>query len=200
MNNVLKITAAVVGSLAGYLAITAGAYLPFVISDAKKNFRDECEYLMILGGLVIGADTPSPHLEERINCAAEYLKENTTCFAVPCGGCFREHQKVSEAQIIADRLIEKGIDRNRIIVENKSTTTVENFKFAFEIIRNHSSKNINDLKIAFLSSDFHMHRAALIAKKSGLQKPLRVSCPTGKDALRHYVREYFVAYGLLNIK
>ena len=165
MNTVLK----AVAGIAGYLAVSSAIYLPFVANDAKKNYKEDCEYLLVLGGLVTGADTPSPDLAERINCAAGYLKENTKCFVVPCGGCFRKEQKISEARIIADRLIKAGIDENRMILEDQSTTTVQNFRFAFEIIRNHAGRNINDIKIAFLTSDFHIHRATLIARRCGLK-------------------------------
>ena len=197
MNNIAKAVAVTAGSVAGYLALTAGAYIPFVIYDAKKNYRDTCDYLMVLGGNVIGADTPSPQLLERMKAAEAYLKENTDCFIVPCGGCFRQGQKKSEAAIIASYLVEQGIDESRIILEDKSTTTVENFKFAKEIIENHSGKNADEVRIAFLSSDYHIHRASVIAKRCGINNIGRVSAPTPNEAFSRYVREYIVAYDLL---
>ena len=78
------------------LAFSALAYLPFVISDARKENRDKCDYLLVLGGDVIGADTPSPQLFERMKAAAVYLAQNPETIAVPCGGCFRKMQKKSE--------------------------------------------------------------------------------------------------------
>lgn len=197
MKSFAKALAATAGCVAGYLALTAGAYMPFVICDARKNYRDSCDYLMILGGNVIGEDTPSPQLLERMKAAAEYLKENTECFIVPCGGCFREGQKRSEAAIIATYLVEQGIYESRIILEDKSTTTVENFEFAREIIKNHSGKSAEQVRVAFLTSDYHIHRATIIAQRCGIKNPGRVSAPTPKEALKRYVREYFVAYELL---
>lgn len=197
MNLVSKIMLGTVGTVAGYLTVTAGAYLPFVIYDAKIGHRDSCDYLLILGGQVNGAETPSAHLLERINAAADYLKENTECFIIPCGGCFREEQKKSEALIIKEHLIKAGIDKNRFILEDKSTTTFENFENAFEIIKNHSGKNPNDFSIAFLSSDYHLHRAGIIAKRCGFKKIGKVSCENKKGRLRNYAREYIVAYELL---
>lgn len=197
MKKALKAVFGTVGGIAGYLVLTAGAYLPFVVADAKKNYRDDCDYLMVLGGNVFGADTPSPQLLERMKAAAAYCKENEKCFIVPCGGCFRPEQKKSEAQIIASYLVEQGIDEGRIVLEDKSTTTYENFEFALEIIKNHSGKPVNENKIAFLSSDYHIHRASIIAKRCGLENPYRVSCPTPKEAWKRYAREYIVAYELL---
>lgn len=197
MKKALKAVLCAAGGVAGYLVLSAGAYMPFVIADAKKNYRDDCDYLMVLGGNVFGADTPSPQLLGRMKAAAAYCKENGKCYIVPCGGCFRPEQKKSEAAIIASYLVEQGIDESRIILEDKSTTTYENFEFALEIIKNHSGKGIDENRIAFLSSDYHIHRAAIIAKRCGLKNPRKVSCPTPKEAAQRYVREYIVAYELL---
>ncbi len=197
MKKASKIILGAFGAVGGYFAVTAGAYMPFVIKEAKKKYRDDCGYLMILGGDIIGADTPSPQLFERMKSAAEYLKENEKCFVVPCGGCFRPGQKKSEANIIADYLIEQGIDEKRIIPEDKSTTTFENFVFAAEIIKAHSGKELSDNDIAFLSSDYHIFRSSVIAKCCGMGKVGKVSSPTPSEAYKRFVREYFVGYDLL---
>lgn len=185
------------GGIAGVFALSVATYLPFVISDARKKNRDKCDYLLILGGNVIGADTPSPQLLERMKAAAVYLKENPETVAVPCGGCFRDGQKKSEAQIIADYLTEQGIEESRIVLEDKSTTTYENFEFGTKIIESHSGKALDEVRVAFLSSDYHIHRASIIAKRCGVNNCGKVSCPTPGEAMPRYLREYFVAYELL---
>ena len=191
---IIRTAAGVTGGSAGFLLLSAAAYMPFVIADANRDFDDECDYLMILGGDIIGADTPSPQLLKRMEKAAPWLAAHPGVIAVPCGGCFRNGQKKSEAKIIADYLTANGIDESRIILEDKSTTTFENFIFALEIIRKHSGKETADTKIAFLSSSYHMHRAALIAERCGIKDVRRVSAPTPGSAFQRYVREYFVAY------
>lgn len=196
MNRFSKILSGSFGTLGGFLVVTAGIYMPFVIYNAKKNYRDECDYLMVLGGNVIGADTPSPQLFERMKSAAAYLKENPDCFIIPCGGCFRPEQKKSEARIIAEYLVEQGIDEKRIILEDKSTTTFENFEFTLKIIEKHSGKSISDVKTAFLSSDYHIFRASQIAKCCGFEKIGKVSSPTPVNARGRYFREYVVSFEL----
>ncbi len=193
----MKKSAAIIAGLSAYLAVTAGAYMPFVISDARKEFNDKCEYLLILGGDIIGEETPSPQLLDRMRAAAEYLIENTDVIAVACGGCFRKMQKKSEAEIIANYLIEKGVAKERILLEDKSTTTFENFEFGTQIIKSHAQKNLDDIKIAFLSSSYHVHRASLIAKMSGIKNCGCVSCKTSGSALKRFAREYIVAYELV---
>lgn len=196
MNRLIKAAFGFLGGTAGFFALTAGAYLPFVISDARRDFHDSCDYLLVLGGDIIGADTPSPQLFERMKAAAVYLNENPAVIAVPCGGCFRREQKRSEAEIIKSYLVEQGVEESRILLEDRSTTTFENFSFGLEIIRRHSGKDINSLRIALLSSSYHMHRAAVIARLSGVDRVLRVSCPTPGKAAKRFAREYFVSYEL----
>ena len=196
MKAVIKIIGTAVGVTAGWFGITAAAYMPFVIGKSRKKYRDGCDYLLILGGDIIGADTPSPQLLERMKEAAVYLKENTSCVIIPCGGCFREGQKKSEAEIIAEYLIAEGIEKSRIILEDKSTTTFENFVFGTRIIKNHSGKRLDEVKTAFLSSSYHIHRASVIAKACGIKNAGRVSCITPGKAWQRFVREYFVGYDL----
>lgn len=197
MNSFVKLSGAVLLGIVLYFGLTAGAYMPFVIGKSRKKYRDDCRYLLILGGDIIGADTPSPQLLERMKEAAIYLKENTDCMIIPCGGCFRKGQTRSEAEIIASYLISQGIDKDRIILEDKSTTTFENFLFAVDIIKEHSGESIDNTKIAFLSSSYHIHRASVIAKACGIKNVGKVSCITPGKAYQRFIREYFVGYDLL---
>ncbi len=191
-----KVIGGVLGGLAGIITVTAAAYMPFVIGESKKNHNDKCEYLMILGGNVIGEDTPSAQLLERMKAAVKYLSDNSETIAVACGGCFRENQKKSEARIIADYLIDQGISPERIILEDRSTTTFENFEFAKRLVENHAVRDIDDISVAFLSSNYHVYRASKIAKLCGIERCGKVSCPTPGKALPRFAREYIVAYEL----
>ena len=186
-------------ALCGTAAVFGGSmacYLSFVVADELRGFCDECDYLIILGGKVIGADTPGDTLKDRISCAAEYLCVRPNVIAVPTGGCFREGQEVSEADIIARGLIAAGVDESRILPEREATTTYENFINSFKIIAAHSGKPIEDVKIAALSSGYHMHRAAIIAKHCGKENIGRVAAKA-PTSVKSYLREYFVAYEML---
>ena len=197
MKRYLTAALAAFGATAGYFAVTAGAYLPFVVRDAAKRYCDDCDYLLILGGDILGAQTPSPQLQARMETAAAYLTAHPAVIAVPCGGNFRPAQRVSEAEVIARFLREQGIDPARILLEDRSTTTFENFRYALPLIEAHSGKPFAKSRIGFLTSSYHMHRAAEIARRCGLPSPLRVTAPTPGEAWKRYVREYFAAYELL---
>lgn len=197
MRKTIKILSIIFAVIIGYFVVTASIYMPFVIKDAKTEYNDDCDYLMILGNQVEGKDTPSPLMIERTNRAAEYLDENENCFVVVCGGITTDEQIISEAELMKKILTEKGISSDRIILEDKSTTTFENFEFAKEKIEEHSDKNIEYVDVAFLSSDYHIHRASVIAEHFGFNDIGKVSCVTEKGFIKTLVREYFVGYDLL---
>ncbi|MBQ9913765.1 MAG: YdcF family protein [Clostridia bacterium] len=165
-----------------YFAIGA-----FIIAEArahKGNARGKKDYLLILGCRVRHSEAEKT-LRMRAEKAAEYLRENPDTVAIACGGIVHDDQLISEAQAIEEILVSRGIDKSRIIREDKSTTTVENFRNAKAIIGDGSHS------LALLSSDFHLLRARLIAKKAGLVCET-VSAPSPKnEKLKNYVREFF---------
>lgn len=163
--------------------------------DACRNNVKNPDYLMILGCTVDG-DEPCEMLKLRIEAAIDFLKENPNTVAIPCGGIVHDGQTVSEAETIAKYLIKAGIDEKRIIIENKSQTTYENFVNAERIIsEREGTKNVS---IAFLSSNFHLLRSSYIASKTGV-KALGVPAPSPKGLyFPAVVREYLVFPMLLN--
>ena len=193
LNKLLKLG---LGISSSALLAPAAFYMPLVIHDALKKYDDDCEYLMILGTVVVGADEPSRQLTERMERALTYLNLHKHAKAVCCGGCFRKEQKISEAEIIKRFLVNNGIDENRILLEDKSTTTYENFDFALKIIENDSGKTVNDTKIAFLTSDYHVFRSGVIAKQMGIKNVRKVSTASESEILKRYLREYFVSFDL----
>ena len=59
----------------------------------------------------------------------------------------------------------KGVDPDRILVEDRATSTLENFAFSKELI---GDKLGPDTSIAFVTTDFHVFRAGRVAKKAGI--------------------------------
>lgn len=164
------------------------AVFAFIMAEVKAhkgNAVGEKDFLLILGCRVRG-DEAEETLRMRAVKAAEYLREHPCTVAIACGGIVHDDQNISEAQAIEEILISEGTEKGRIIREDKSTTTVENFKNAKKIIGDAA-----DRKIALLSSDFHLMRAKLIAKKAGLDCQT-VSAPSPKnEKAKNYIREFF---------
>jgi uncharacterized SAM-binding protein YcdF (DUF218 family) len=68
---------------------------------------------------------------------------------------------MSEAQAMKNYLVDKGIDADRIIMEDKSTDTSENLRY--------SAEYIDDLNtpVCVVTNNFHVFRAKKIAKGCG---------------------------------
>ncbi|MBR5437712.1 MAG: YdcF family protein [Clostridia bacterium] len=175
-------------------AVLFTAVISFVVAEMKAhkgNAEGKKDFLLILGCRVRGSQAEET-LRMRCIRAAEYLKENPDTVAIACGGIVHDDQLISEAQAIEEILVSEGIAKERIIREDKSTTTVENFRNAKTIIG-----KTEKCRLALLSSDFHLMRARLIAKKAGLDCQT-VSAPSPKkELMKNYVREFFSLIGFI---
>ena len=160
--------AAFTGLCAGFAACEAAA--------KNGNLSGEPDFLLILGCRVKG-DTPDEMLRLRAKAAAKFLNEHKNVRAICCGGIVHEDQTKSEAQAIKEILLQNGIESERIFLEDKSQTTFENFVNAKKLID--SLKPEKEPVIAFISSEFHLMRASVIASLVGV-KASSIPAPSPK--------------------
>lgn len=145
--------------------------------------------VIVLGAGVKG-EKPSPILESRIDAAADYLKAHPQILAVLSGGKGLG-ETISEAQAMKSGLMERGISADRLYLEEKSTTTAENFQYSKKLLK---SKGIDPEKqtVAVVTSDFHICRACFLAKKSGIQiVGISAKTPHWWLSANYYIREVF---------
>lgn len=154
-----------------------------IINHARNRNTEDAYYAILLGAGLNGSN-PSLTLLQRINAAVEYLHENKDVKVVVSGGR-GTHELYTEAEIMSKLLQTRGIEINRIIVEDSSTNTQENLAY---------SKNFIDSnrKTIIISSGFHLFRAKSIAKKLGYKNIGGLASKTPLLLLpNYYVREYF---------
>lgn len=134
----------------------------------KDNVKDESNYMIILGAAVKNNNV-SLTLKGRLDTALDYLnKTNDDLYIIVSGGK-GDGENISEALAMRNYLVENGLKESKIIMEDKSTNTYENFKYSKDIILNHSNKTLHDLKIKVVTSDFHSCRSSLLAKRVGFE-------------------------------
>ena len=119
------------------------------------------EYIIVLGAHVQGTRLTLALLE-RTRRALQYLEENPETKAVLSGGQ-GEGEDISEAQAMCNYLVEHGIDRERLILEGRSTSTTENLKFSLEIIG-------LDHSVGVVTNNFQVVRGTAIGKKCGCKE------------------------------
>lgn len=95
-------------------------------------------------------------LIKRLKLTLKLLKEEKIDKVILSGGCPVSGQKYSEAETMAQYLIENGVEPEIIIREEKSLTTVENAKYSVPI-----AKELGATRIIVVTTLEHMARPFL---------------------------------------
>lgn len=133
-----------------------------VISGFVNQPPKDLDYIIVLGAQVKWSGM-SKILKQRTDAAGEYLLENPNTKVVVSGGK-GYNEPTSEAYAMEEYLIkEYHISKDRIISEDKSTSTAENIAFSKKYIP-------LDSKVGIVTSNFHAFRAGKIAKKAGFKE------------------------------
>ena len=154
---------------------------------------NHADYIIILGARVKG-EVPSLALQYRIDAAANYMKKNKETIAIASGGQ-GPGEDITEAEAIKRGLLSHGINSARILLEDKSTDTVENIRFSKKLIPDNLQTGL------LVSNDYHLYRAKSIARDQGLNlEGLPAKTPTIAIP-KSYGREYLAItkYYLVNL-
>lgn len=137
------------------------------------------DYLIVLGAKVEEGGQPSKALQRRINAAAEYLEENPQTIAIASGGQGRD-EVISEAECIRNGLLALGVAEERILLEDKSTTTSENVEFSMALMQENA-------KVGIVTNNYHVFRAILLAKHAGIKNVYGLAADYTGYTLLHYM-------------
>ena len=150
-----------------------------VISGMRTSARKNLDYVVVLGAHVKG-EVPSRALELRLKAALKYARENENTILILSGGQGLG-EDITEAKCMENYLSAHGISRDRLVLEEKSTSTKENLKFSDELT-GCSSRNTG-----ILSNNFHVYRAVKLAEKLGYVHPYGIAAPSDPIMQVHYV-------------
>ncbi len=121
---------------------------------------DDSLCLMVLGFGLNKDGSMRQELIDRLNLALECAEKYPHAFiAVTGGGTASENPSATEADAMAEWLMENGINESRIMIEDNSKTTVENAVFTYNIITA-DYPQIKD--IAIITSDYHIPMACTL--------------------------------------
>ncbi len=159
-----------------------------IIKNARTDKDAERPYLIVLGAAVYG-DQPSLTLVRRLEGALDYLERYPQSVAVVSGG-MGPGETVTEAKAMQDWLVRHGVSEDRIVQEDKATSTKENLSFSFEKIRERGDEPNG--KVAIVSSAYHLFRAKSMARLQGVEAA-GVAAPWGYPMvmLNYFIREAF---------
>ena len=167
-----------------------GTGLTLVFRGEADNSAVPVDAVIVLGAGVNG-ETPSAALRSRINAAAAYLETHSGVPVVLSGGQ-GPGEAVSEAEAMYRALSGRGgLDGVRWVLEDRSTSTAENFRFSKALLRE-QGLDTDTAVIAVVTNDFHCFRAHLIAQRQGLRiVDVPAELPWWWLTANYYVREAF---------
>ena len=173
------------------LLIAMTLTLGLIAGSARGTKDPDAEYLVVLGAGVNGT-APSRSLKERIDAAYDYLNAHPDAVAIVSGGQGRG-EEITEARCMFDCLTAAGITPERVWMEEKATSTLENLRFSMDLVEGKTGTRPS--RIAIVSSEYHLHRAGMFAGWLELDAQL-VPAKTAVFPLRwnYYIREIFAIW------
>ena len=159
----------------------------FIWTATIERAGQEADWLIVLGAGLHGG-VPSEMLRLRMDTALDYLKTHSQCRIIVTGGRgFQETR--AEAEAMGEYLAGRGVDRQRIFLEDKATSTMENLRLSKVLLQHHGGPP--PWKVAVVTSDFHLLRVRMLAGRVELDlQP--VPAPTPWYLLPNAcLREYF---------
>lgn len=160
------------GALLGAgLALLAAVLVMMAVQAGNRPGPEDCT-VVVLGCQVSANGEPTVMLRDRIDAAYDYLTAHPESRCVASGGQ-NDNEPISEASCIRNTLVARGIHPDRIYLEDRSRSTEENLTFSADLIR----KEGLPTRVAIASDNFHQLRAAVWARRGGLD-PWSIGCVT----------------------
>lgn len=135
-----------------------------IVSAAESEPDADADYVIVLGAAVYGEE-PSITVKNRVKSAVSYLKKHPSSKAVASGGQ-GDGEDISEAECMRRLLVHYGIQDSRILMEDRSSSTMENLSFSKAVIE---SDGGSADKAVIVSSSYHLYRAKRMASSLGMQ-------------------------------
>ena len=153
-----------------------------VVSGLHATAEPGLDYLIVLGARV-DPDGPSPALNRRLNAVMACLDDHPDAMIIASGGQGPD-EPMSEAQCIRDELIKRGVDEDRILMEDRSTTTAENISNSMALM------DSPDARTGIITNNYHVFRAVRIARRAGLSRACGIAAKyTGYTKFHYMIRE-----------
>lgn len=167
-----------------------GLFVGFLLYSVLYNFmpkRKDYDFIIIHRAGLIGGEVVTPLLKKWIDKTVEAfrLAEKPTVKLIASGGQGSD-EKISEAQAIANYLQSIDFPMDKVLLEDRSTTTYENLVYSKEL----ALQTVENPRFLFVTNDYHIFRTSLYARKAKL-KGNGLGCQTASYYIPSaFIREY----------
>jgi uncharacterized SAM-binding protein YcdF (DUF218 family) len=169
----LSLVTTVAVRLAGYLSFLCVSYVIYALIYSRLPVGRRADYVVVLGaGLQDGGRVPRL-LASRLERGRAVYERLTSRGARPLlivSGGKGSDEQVSEAAAMARYLTDRGFPASRLILEDRSASTEENLLFSKAVMdqRRPPAPGNPSARCVIVTSGFHAFRAAIIARRLGI--------------------------------
>lgn len=163
----------VVGWLVRIIVVLAFSVILFFVGKVTvgsfMRTAEPAEHVLVLG-LALENGKPTADLISRLDTAENYWRANPESTLILTGGN-PDRSGRTEAAVMRDILLERGVPEEKLTLEDQARTTKDNFRNAAQLID-------PDEPVVLISSNYHMDRAVMTAKIAGFTHVLRLPAPS----------------------
>lgn len=189
-------------SLASLATVISVINLIFILTPKVVGIDEKTEHVILLGGGIDKDGNLPKSVISRVEKAAEYLNANPESICVVTGGKLA-WLPFAEAPELKRQLVKRGVDADRILVEDKALDTIQNFQFSCKMLAEYKGVSVEEIletPTAVVTSRFHLRRAERLASRMGFTNIKGIPSPCPAIYVPHnYVRE-ICAYVKLNMR
>jgi uncharacterized SAM-binding protein YcdF (DUF218 family) len=200
-SNELSLFTTVTALLFGYVSFLFVSYVVYAFIYGRMTAHRNADFVVVLGsGLKDGGRVP-PLLASRLDRGrAVYdalLRRGKQAPVLIVSGGKGSDERVSEADAMAGYLIQRGFPADRVAREDRSRTTEENMLFSKAIME----RSRPDYRCIIVTSNYHVFRAAIIARRTGVNGQVTGARTAGYYWPSAMIREFaavFLSYRVIN--
>ena len=177
-----------------------GVIFAMVYHQTFVSYPDQhADAVIVLGARVMPEGYLSTTLKNRVTTALTAYQKGLVGKIIVCGAQGAD-EPTTEAQAMAQYLIEQNVDPDDIYLDDQSTDTIQNVANAKAIMEEHGLTSA-----LLVTSDYHMTRAIWVAEDAGIEVSARPAPgpDTRKPKTLGWLREtlrwinYWVRYRIL---
>ncbi|WP_243770040.1 YdcF family protein [Amycolatopsis acidicola] len=176
--------------LFAYVAFLMGCLLSYAFIYDHLAMPRDVEAIVVAGAGLSGAKV-SPLLAARLDKAARLYRRQARAGEPPTvvvSGGQGPGESTTEAAAMRDYLVDEGLPEDRILPEDKATSTEENLRFSADLLRARGKTG----KVVAVTNSYHVFRTAVTARRLHLDMAV-VGAPTTAYYLPSAFLREFVA-------
>jgi uncharacterized SAM-binding protein YcdF (DUF218 family) len=197
----LSVTSVITLLLFGYVSFLFVSFVLYAFLYGHLHVRRKADFVVVLGsGLKGGGEVP-PLLASRLDrgrAVYEAIAARKRDPVLIVSGGKGSDEQVSEASAMADYLISHGFPADRVAREDQSRSTEENLTYSRAMME----RTKPDYSCVVVTSNFHVFRAAMIARRTGVNGQVTGARTAGYYWPTATIREFgavFLTYKVINL-